>query len=283
MRHIADSELILNQDGSIYHLGLHPEDIATTIITVGDPKRVEKISRHFDSIEVVKEKREFLTHTGRFQGKRLTVISTGIGTDNVDIVLNELDALVNIDLPSRTVKSELTRLKLIRIGTSGAISPDIPIGTTVVSRYGIGLDGLLHAYQHGLPQDLAEAFVTYCNEIGKLYVKPYSVHSSFDIDTSGWTNGITLTCPGFYAPQFRQLRIPALDTMFLNKIKSFRYEGIGIANMEMETAGLYGLANMMGHDVVSISATLAHRMSGQFVENPYEIVDQLIKEVLERL
>lgn len=283
MTNIPSSELILNDDGSIYHLGLHPEDIAETIITVGDPNRVERVSRHFDDIEIKKEKREFVTHTGRIGKKRLTVISTGIGTDNIDIVLNELDALVNIDLKSSTVKSSHRSLQLVRIGTSGGIRTDVPIGSIVQSQLSIGLDGLLHAYQRKEDDQLAQHFLDFCAARTKLYVKPYGAYGSPILNDNSWIAGITMTCPGFYGPQFRQLRLPVITPGFLKDVEDYTYEGLHLTNLEMETSGLLGMAQLLGHQATSISAILANRQTGQFVDQPKKIVNRLIESVLEKL
>ncbi|QQT29797.1 nucleoside phosphorylase [Sphingobacterium siyangense] len=283
---INESELILNADGSIYHLNLLPEDLASTVITVGDPDRVAKVSKHFDRIELKKGKREFITHTGYLGNKRLTVISTGIGTDNIDIVLNELDALANIDFANRTVKSTLSSLDIVRIGTSGAVQQDVEMGTILASAYGIGLDALMNYYQgsydgeeQALQAELAEYF-------SALNLKPYVAKagaSLLDRIAFDLPKGVTLTAPGFYAPQGRTVRSTNTIPNFIDLIKSFQYKDQRFTNLEMETAGIYALANMFGHQALSINAILASRVDGRFSSAPEEVVDKAIQLVLERI
>lgn len=282
---MEQSELILNKDGSIYHLNLHPEEIASTIITVGDQDRVSKVSQHFDKITVRKQHREFVTHTGELNGKRLTVISTGIGTDNIDIVLNELDALVNIDFKTRQVKEALTRLKLIRIGTSGIIGRDIPLDSFLVSKYAVGLDSLMYFYKNHqlykniiLEKKLNEAIrplnLNY-------YTTDASIHLLKHLPKDTFLEGITLTCNGFYAPQLRQLRLSAQFDGLFERFDRLEYDGLRITNMEMETAGVYGLAALLGHDAISFNALLANRRTGAFSKKPKEVVDKLLIKVLD--
>jgi len=247
---ISESDLIINPDGSIYHLNLLPEDVSDTIITVGDPERVSEVSRHFDSIEVRKGKREFITHTGYLGKKRLTVISTGIGTDNIDIVLNELDALVNIDFNTRTVKNTLRSLNIIRIGTSGAIQKDLPIGTILASSHGLGLDTLMSFYAKGIsPEDsvLLHSIREHLNNLDT--VQPYLTAASPALMSqiaSDLDRGITVTAPGFYAPQGRHVRsIPRFPNL-IQQLKSFRAANTRITNLEMETAGIYALSDISG-------------------------------------
>ncbi|MCS4167291.1 Uridine phosphorylase [compost metagenome] len=283
---INESELILNSDGSIYHLNLLPEDLANTVITVGDPDRVAKVSKYFDRIELKKGKREFITHTGYLGNKRLTVISTGIGTDNIDIVLNELDALANIDFANRTVKSTLSSLDIVRIGTSGAVQQDVEMGTILASAYGIGLDALMNYYQgsydgeeQALQAELAEYF-------SALNLKPYVAKagaSLLDRIAFDLPKGVTLTAPGFYAPQGRTVRSTNTIPNFIDLIKSFQYKDQRFTNLEMETAGIYALANMFGHQALSINAILASRVDGRFSSAPEEVVDKAIQLVLERI
>ncbi len=288
MSSLGSSELILNPDGSIYHLNLLPEDIADTIITVGDPERVHEVSKYFDSIEIRKGKREFLTHTGHLSGKRLTVISTGIGTDNIDIVLNELDALTNIDFPSRQVKSEKKQLGIIRIGTSGTIRPEIPIDSFLMSTSAIGLDGLLHFYGNSDPRNKAmeRALIKHL-DWGAHHIVPYVVDSDAHLKklfvSPGVHSGITVTNPGFYGPQGRILRLVPKVLDFQDKLASFSFEGQHITNLEMETAGIYGLAKLMGHKAVSLNAILANRATGEFSTDGGKTIDSLIKYALERL
>lgn len=283
---INDSELILNADGSIYHLNLLPEDLAETVIMVGDPERVAKVSKYFDHIEVKKGKREFITHTGYVGSKRLSVVSTGIGTDNIDIVLNELDALVNIDLQRRLVKTELTALEIIRIGTSGAVQQNIEMGTILASAYGVGMDALMHYYEK--PDDAAErniqhALIQYLPQLG---LKPYVARASqplleriaFDLP-----QGMTLTAPGFYAPQGRCVRSSNVIPDFIPLVSGFRCSDLRFTNLEMETAGIYAMARMFGHQAISINAILASRVAGKFSADPESIVDKAIRLVLERI
>lgn len=286
--HLSPSELILNADGSIYHLNLLPEDIATTIITVGDPDRVFDISQHFDSIEVKKGKREFLTHTGMLNGKRISVISTGIGTDNIDIVLNELDALVNINFATRTVKENRIRLKLIRIGTSGAIQPEISIHSFLMSEYAIGFDGLLHFYEHNYKKHvpLEDAFIHH-TEWAKEKARPYVIDYDTDLASELMDNrirlGFTATNTGFYGPQGRELRLAPSQAGSMSKIASFVFENKQITNLEMETSGIYCLAKLLGHQAVSLNCILANRATGEFSKNPDVAVQKLIQLALTKL
>lgn len=288
MRRIAESELILNPDGSIYHLNLKPDQVAQTVIVVGDPDRVSKVSRHFNDLEYSIEHREFKTDTGSYKGKRMTVISTGIGTDNIDIVLNELDALVNIDFKSRTIKKELTSLDIVRIGTSGSIQEDIAVDSLVISKYGLGLDCMLQAYncETILEKDLETAFM---NQIGwnKKRGIPYMVESSPELlgklNSKQTVVGCTATMNGFYGPQSRVLRLPVKDNRLNEKMSNFSFNGIRITNLEMETAAIYGLAKLLGHKALSMNAILANRMGGTFSKNPSELVEKLIIYTLDKL
>ncbi|WP_026462712.1 nucleoside phosphorylase [Adhaeribacter aquaticus] len=287
---IPESELILNADNSVYHLNLLPEQISDTIITVGDPERVARVSRYFDSMEVQVQKREFVTHTGYFQGKRLTVMSTGIGTDNVDIVMNELDALVNIDLINRTVNEDKIQFKIIRIGTSGALQAGVPLDSHLVAEYAIGLDTLMHFYP--LVQTGYETTVSCAlQDEFKLGFQPYCVRGS-DIlrEQLGYdmVPGHTVTCPGFYAPQGRALRIETKVANFINRLQQFLVEEpnhdlFQLTNFEMETAGYYALGRLLGHEVISLNAIVANRITHQFSSNPDAVVDDLILKTLERL
>ncbi len=287
MNQISNTDLILNQDGSIYHLNLLPEDIADTVLTVGDPDRVSEISRYFDRIELKKGKREFITHTGYLGSKRLTVLSTGIGTDNMDIVLNELDALVNIDFKTRMLNNKLKSLDIIRIGTSGAIQEDIPIDSILVSEYGLGLDSLMHYYVHELSGDERLLQNTVSAHFHRLKgISPYI--SSADqglLKTIGkdFLRGITLTAPGFYSPQGREVRAKASFNGLLEQFRSFSYEGQRITNLEMETAGIYALSKALGHKALSINVILANRVNFEFSSNPAKIIDGAIQMVLSRL
>lgn len=285
---LSPSELILNADGSIYHLNLLPKDIAPTIITVGDPERVLEVSKHFDTIEIKKGKREFLTHTGTLNGMRLSVISTGIGTDNIDIVLNELDALVNIDFKTRTVKQNRIRLKLIRIGTTGAIRPEIPIDSFLMSTLAIGFDGLLHFYEQDFSRykKLEDAFLAYTKWSNKK-ARPYVVDYDENLGQSLMDNrirlGFTATNTGFYGPQGRSLRIAASQEGILAKLASFRFDNLQITNLEMETSGIYALAKLLGHQAVSLNCVLANRATGEFSTNPSKSVQELIHFTLTKL
>lgn len=284
---IPASELILNPDGSIYHLNLLPEDLAQTVITVGDPERVEKVSAYFDEIEVKKGKREFVTHTGRIGQKRVSVISTGIGTDNIDIVFTELDALVNVDLQTREIKEKHTSLDFIRIGTSGALQADIPVDSFLISSYGLGLGGLMLYYD--FPENTQEE--TFKNSIEKhagstLPLPAYLYCNSEELAQQigpDMLRGITATCPGFYAPQGRELRGKVRNKTMLDSLQSWQQDQQRITNFEMETAGIYGMARMLGHRAVSCNAILANRAKGTFSQNPKKITKGLIEKVLERL
>ncbi|MEZ4803186.1 MAG: nucleoside phosphorylase [Gelidibacter sp.] len=285
---IKSSELILNPDGSVYHLNLLPEHIANTIITVGDPDRVETVTKYFDNIEFKTRKREFHTQTGTYKGKRITVISTGIGTDNIDIVFNELDALVNINLEKREIKPNLTSLEIIRIGTSGSIQKNIPIDSFLISDYAVGFDSLLHFYQskHVQFEDISEALITHTNW-SKSKSKPYVVACDDSLmkklSSEKTFKGFTATNVGFYGPQGRILRLPIQDDGLNDKLANFDYKGMPITNLEMETAGIYGLSKLLGHRALSMNAIIANRATGEFTSRPKEIVDDLIMYCLSKL
>ena len=281
------SEFILNEDGSIYHLNLLPSQLATTVITVGDPDRVNQITQHFDSIEHTVHKREFHTQTGIYKGKRISVISTGIGTDNIDIVLNELDALVNIDFETRTIKKELTTLDIIRIGTSGSIQKDIPIDSFLVSETAVGFDSLLHFYKSQGVQELkfSECLITHLilpRENGIPYVvnADASLLSYFEKD---YFKGTTITNCGFYGPQGRVLRLPLNNPHLNERMASFNQMDKTITNLEMETAGIYGLSKLLGHRAVSLNAIVANRATGEFSADPVATVDKLIVDALQKI
>ena len=288
MQPISNAELIINADGSIYHLNLRPEEIAKTIITVGDPGRVSRVSKYFDEIRVKKEKREFVCHTGRIGQQELSVLSTGIGPDNIDIVLNELDALVNIDFESRKPKAAHTSLNIIRVGTSGALRQDLPVDNFVASAFGIGLDNLLSFYQYqpNLPEaELEDELKAFLKEKMDL---PFYVcaGSKALLERVGrdMTAGITLTAAGFYGPQGRQLRLkPRFNTARMEQLGHFYYGKTPITNFEMETASIYGLCRMLGHQALSTNVILANRPAGQFSEDPGKSVERLIQHVLERI
>jgi uridine phosphorylase len=282
---ISPTDLILNPDGSIYHLNLRPEHLAETIITVGDPERVEKVSQYFDSVEFKMNKREFITHTGMLGGKRLTVISSGIGTDNVEILMNELDALVNIDFNTFEEKTSHKSLNIIRLGTSGSLQKNIPVDSYVVSEWGVGFDALGFFYKSeinqtttNLQQDIGLEFMPYCNPAGLDLFKMF-----IETAPENWFAGITVTCPGFYAPQGRTLRyMPKIDNL-LQKMNGFYHDGNVLTNLEMETAGYYLMGKTLGHEVLSISAILASRMTNEFSKQPEKQVDSLIKYALEKI
>ncbi|QIL42110.1 nucleoside phosphorylase [Pedobacter sp. HDW13] len=284
---IAESDLIINPDGSIYHLNLLPDDIADNVITVGDPDRVGEVSKYFDKIEFKKGKREFITHTGYVGKKRITVLSTGIGTDNIDIVFNELDALVNIDFETREIKKHLTSLNIIRIGTSGAVQPDIPMGTILASSYGLGMDALMNYYYHELTGDERSLMDDLKSHFGHLKnINPYLTAANDNLlNTIGKNmhHGITITAPGFYAPQGRIVRAKNAIPDFISLINSFSSNQHRITNLEMETAGIYALAKVLGHKALSVNAILASRVKFEFSSNPNKIVDDAIKMVLERI
>lgn len=282
---INDSELILNKDGSIYHLNLMPEDIADTIITVGDPDRVTKVSQYFDRIELQKGKREFITHTGYMGHKRISVISTGIGTDNIDIVFNELDALVNIDFVSKGLKSKLTSLNIIRIGTSGAVQSDIEMGTILASSFGVGFDALMQYYIKPYSATEKKLEKAVWDAFPNLYLKPYVAEASASLLAQyahDLPQGVTMTAPGFYAPQGRNVRSENTFPNLIQLANTFQSEDLRITNLEMETAGIYALSRMFGHHALSINAILASRVAGHFSAEPEKVVDRAIKLVLER-
>ena len=285
---ILQSELILNPDDSVYHLNLKPENIAKDIIFVGDQDRVEKITAHFESIEFSTQKREFKTQTGTYKGKRMTVMSTGIGPDNIDIVLNELDALVNIDLQTRQPKTQLTSLNIIRIGTSGSLQPDIPIDSFVMSEYAMGLDNMLRSYIVDRVTDTAleDAFISHTNWDSRKG-RPYAVKGSRAlaqlVEGVQMHKGITATSGGFYGPQGRILRLEIQDKGLNFKMDNFSYNGNRITNLEMETAAIYGLSALLGHQALSLNAIIANRANGTFSTDPYTAVNNLISYTLDKL
>lgn len=285
---IQNSELILNPDGSIYHINLKPENIAHDIIFVGDQERVEKITNRFDTIEFTTQKREFKTQTGYYKGKRLTVISTGIGPDNIDIVLNELDALVNIDLETRKPKKDLTALNIVRIGTSGSLQKDIPVDSLVMSEYAIGLDNMLRSYliDSISEKDIEDAFIEQTNwdlSKGRPYVIKCSNTLSEKIFSNTMQKGFTGTAGGFYGPQGRVLRLEIQDPELNTKMDNFNFNGTRMTNLEMETAAIYGLGKLLGHNCLSLNAIIANRATGDFSANPYQTVENLIDYTLEKL
>ena len=287
MNRISETDLILNADGSVYHLDLLPGEIADTIITVGDQDRVEGITKYFDHIEFKKAKREFVTHTGRIGNKRITVISTGIGTDNIDIVLNELDTLINIDFNTRMAKPDLQRLNIIRIGTTGAIQADVPVDSLLVSASAFGLDPLMHYYQQELSDQAQSLLDAFKSPLPKDYkLSPYIASAGDTLLNTlgkGLQQGITITAPGFYAPQGRQLRAASAMPQLMEIIQNFSAGDQRITNLEMETAGIYGLAASLGHQALSFNIVLANRATHTFSKQPAQIMDHYIKEILEKL
>jgi uridine phosphorylase len=287
LNQIAETELILNADGSVYHLNLLAQDIAETVITVGDPDRVSQISRHFDHIKLKKSKREFVTHTGVIGGKRITVLSTGIGTDNIDIVMNELDALVNIDLQTRLPKVQLQKLNIIRIGTSGAIQAGIAVDSLLVSKVAFGMDALMHYYENQLSVSEKQLlhdfkavlpngsnFLTYIASADNWLLSKLA---------TGLEQGITITAPGFYAPQGREIRAKAAYPGLMESIQNFNSQGRRITNLEMETAGIYGMAAVLGHRAISFNVILANRATKTFSKQPDQVMDNYIKQLLNKL
>ncbi len=288
MNKIAASELILNPDGSVYHLNLKPENIATNIIFVGDQNRVPKIAAHFESIEFETQKREFRTITGTYKGTKISVISTGIGPDNIDIVMNELDALVNIDLNTRTVKTTHTKLNIVRIGTSGSLQSNIPVDSFVLATYGLGFDGLLHSYdcEHILEAEMEDAFIKHTNWSPRKS-RPYLVKGSElliqKLKSDKVFIGVTATAGGFYGPQGRVLRLALQDPSLNSKIDNFEFDGYKVTNLEMETSAIYGLAKLLGHEACSMNAIIANRANGTFSEDPYKPIEELIVYTLNKL
>lgn len=286
MAKIPETDLVLTPDGSVYHLNLQPKHIADTIIAVGDPGRVHSVSKFFDEIEFEMNKREFITHTGKYKGKRITVISTGIGPDNVEIVFTELDALVNIDLKTREPKSRKKKLKIIRIGTSGALQEDVPVGAHLVSDFSVGLDNLISFYD--FPMTDFEAGVAHdIQRKTGLNFMPYVVRGSEtlrdQIAGDDMIKGNTVTCPGFYAPQGRVLRLPIRYPNLLEDLNYFHKGEFWLTNFEMETSAYYAFGKLLGHEVLSANAIIANRIKEKFSKDPYKIVDALIKKVLDRI
>ena len=286
---IPHSELILNSDGTIFHLHLKPENVASQVVLVGDPERVDTIASYFSSIEFSVQNREFKTVTGVYNKKRLTVISTGIGTDNIDIVMNELDALVNIDLNARTVKSKLTSLNIVRIGTSGGLQPDLPVNSFVVSQKSIGFDGMLNYYaDRELYCDLVfeKAFKNFTNwnkSLPTIYVVDASKELISRFKNDNFHFGVTISAPGFYGPQGRVLRLPLTVPELNNQIEAFDFEGLKISNFEMESSAIYGLSKMLGHKALTVCLIIANRISKTANENYRDEMKKLIKIVLEQL
>lgn len=276
---IPESELVLNADGSVYHLNLLPHEIGDTVLLVGDPDRVPEVSRYFDKIEFKKQKREFITHTGYVGSNKVSVISTGIGTDNIDIVLNELDALCNINLQTREVNKKHHSLNLIRIGTSGALQPDIEVDSIVISSHGLGLDGLLWYYQ-------IEPDLTIELDLGLPHVKPYLLKSDDALlarFNQQSVKGITVTCSGFYAPQGRQLRAPIKTKHLVQTLKNTQINGMQITNFEMETAAILALSKLFGFKAIAVNAIVANRITNIFSKKSHQTIDKTIRYTLESI
>ena len=288
MIRIKESELILNPDGSVYHLNLKPEDISDTVLFVGDQDRVEKITKHFDTIEFSTQKREFKTQTGTYKGKRISVISTGIGPDNIDIVLNELDALINIDFKTRTIKEKLNSLNIIRIGTSGSLQSDIPVDSFLIGTHGLDLNGMLHFYELEdiCNHEIENAFIKHTHWNSNK-ARPIVISNSLELErifeSKQTYKGVTGTAGGFYGPQGRVLRLAIQDSELNNKMNSFLYNGLRISNLEMETATIYGLSKLLGHNALSLNAIIANRANGTFSKNPAKTIESLILYTLDRL
>jgi uridine phosphorylase len=286
MSRIAESEMILNARGAIYHLNLLPQEIGSTIFLVGDPDRVKEVSKHFDKKEYEGQYREFITHTGYIGKKKLSVISTGIGTDNIDITLNELDALVNIDLSTREIKPNLTSLNFIRIGTSGALQPEIPVDNFIASTHGLGIDNLLNFYrleQNDEEKQLVHSFITSTqlhSQVGHPYIAGASA-SLIKHFVKDFHQGITVTCPGFYGPQGRILRLGVSNPELINRLTQFRFGQHRITNFEMETSAIYGLSRLLGHNCLSLNAVIANRVRKEFSKDGKAAVEKLIVRVLE--
>ena len=286
MSRIAESELIINDRGAVYHLDLRPEEIGSTIITVGDPDRVKEVSKYFDKIEVKQQHREFISNTGTVNNKRITVLSSGIGPDNIDIVMNELDALANIDLETRTIKPQLKTLNIIRIGTSGSLQADVPVDSFVASTHGLGVDNLLNFYRHEQNEEdkqLLHSFVTHTQMHGQMSY-PYissAAPSLLKHFVHGFHNGITVTCPGFYGPQGRVLRLGLRSPDLINRLTEFRFGQHRITNFEMETSAIYGLGKLLGHNCLAINAIVANRVQKEFSKDGKAAVENLIKKFIE--
>ncbi len=286
MSRIAESELIINDRGAVYHLDLRPEELAGTVVTVGDPDRVKEISKYFDSIELKRQHREFISHTGYINKKRITVLSSGIGPDNIDIVMNELDALVNIDFNSREVKSSLTSLNIIRVGTSGSLQADIPVDHFVASTHGLGVDNLLNFYrleQNEQEKELIQSFVTHTQvhgQIGQPYISSGAA-SLIKHFVKDFHQGITVTCPGFYGPQGRVLRLGVRNPDLINRLTDFRFGQHRITNFEMETSAIYGLGRLLGHHCLAVNAIVANRVVKEFSKDGKRAVENLIKRFVE--
>lgn len=286
MERIHESELILTPSGAVYHLNLRPEDLAPLVITVGDPDRVREVSKHFDRIDFTTQHREFVTHTGWLGKKRLTVLSSGIGPDNIDIVMNELDACVNIDLTTRLPKEAHTRLSIIRFGTSGSLQEDIPVDSFVASSHGIGLDNVLHYYHlenTATEKQLLQEFIRH-NQLESAPIVPYVVEGAGRLlrhFTEGYHHGITVTCPGFYAPQGRVVRAGLKFPRLVDRLSGFRFGAHHITNFEMETSAIFGLGRVLGHDCLALNTIVANRIQKQFSKQPAQSIEKMIRQNLD--
>ena len=286
MQRIAESELILNARGAIYHLDILPEELGDIVIIVGDPFRVKEVSKYFDHTEVITHHREFVSHTGSLQNKRITVVSTGIGTDNIDIVLNELDALVNIDFENRSIHEKLKSLQIIRVGTSGSLQENVPVDSFVASTHGLGLDNLLNFYRREHNEEekqLLHSFITKTGLHAQM-CNPYICSASPSLQkhfVDGFHHGITVTCPGFYGPQGRVLRLGIKNPGLINNLTEFSFGQHRIVNFEMETSAIYGMGKLLGHNCISLNAIVANRVQKQFTKDSYTLVDRLIQKTLE--
>lgn len=289
MASILNSELIINEDGSVFHLHLKPGQVGGNVILVGDPGRVKAISAYFEKIEVEAQNREFISCTGTIKGKRVTVISTGIGTDNIDIVLNELDALVNIDFTTREVKSKLTSLNIVRIGTSGSLQKDLPVNSWLLTHKSIGFDGLLNFYggRNGISdlafEDSFKKSLSWNSQLTSPYVCNASEELLNRLSSDLVVAGVTISAPGFYGPQGRVLRLPIQDSEINDKISAFRYDHWRITNYEMECSAIYGLSKLLGHNAATICLIIANRMAGTFSSNYPAEMEKLIKYTLDKL
>ncbi|WP_127127328.1 nucleoside phosphorylase [Pseudoflavitalea rhizosphaerae] len=285
---IQESELIINERGAIYHLDLLPEELATTIITVGDPDRVSKVSSQFDRIEIKRRHREFVTHTGYVGSKRLSVVSTGIGPDNIDIVLNELDALVNIDFKTRTIRHDHTVLNIVRIGTSGSLQSSIPVNSWVASTHGLGIDNLLNFYrieENEEERQVLQSFITQ-TQLNHRISQPYissAAPALLKHFVTNFQHGITVTCPGFYGPQGRVLRLGLSHPDLVDRLTNFSFGQHRITNFEMETAAIYGLGKLLGHHCLSLSSIVANRVDRTFSDNAAANMDKLITTTIDIL
>ena len=287
MSRIAESELIINDRGAVYHLDLRPEELGDTVVTVGDPDRVAEVSKYFDRVEVKRQHREFISHTGLVGKKRITVLSSGIGPDNIDIVLNELDALVNIDFSSREIKKELKSLNIVRLGTSGSLQADIPVDSFVASTHGLGVDNLLNFYRldhNDEEQQLLHSFITHTqihSQTGHPYISSCAA-SLIKHFVTDFHQGITVTCPGFYGPQGRVLRLGIRNPNLINRLTDFRFGQHRISNFEMETSAIYGLGKLLGHNCLALNAIVANRVKQEFSKDGKAAVENLIKKFIEQ-